>query len=1118
VADGATDVGKGNLTPGDSQAIPGITSVVVEGRVSTRAEFDRNSRPTFVVEDDADTSRRLYDGLGRVIQSLDAEGNRVEYAYDDNGNLIETRETDVSQVPGVADELFLTTYFYDSLDRVQRQVNNLGHTIDYRYDSRDNLVAMADAQGPMGGQSITRRAFAGGALTVDGINDFGNVTVFYFDGLGRQVREERFLTASGLGDGLSIGASLEGIKNDPAAPESFPPVVDTAQGGGDGIIRSGTAYDRNSLTTARFDDQGNITLSLYDNLNRQVAEVFGLTEGWPLDHATIFGPRLLVTPTQSTINHPDVIDPVKVDAQLAEAAARIAAAASLFPSLADRVDPPTANIYGYDEEGNLLILEDQNDNEVFQRYDAIDRAIATRVFRSGQVDSHFGDPIFAPDPLSDPSHPSAPFAAIVGTTARDTEYDGLSRLTLATDNNEPLTVGDDSSVTRAYDSLGRLIEETQQVGFLPPRPVDYGWRAENLNFSLTYPNGRVVERTFDLVDRVDKLRDAGQPLPIADYRWIGQDRVLVRAAPVNGTRLTHLDPSGTIDVGYDGVRRPMLVQHLRGDNSLIVGTDSQYDRMDNWIHELKLHDPTNSEISRYDSAYRMVEFQRAGIPPQHSNWQLDGAGNWRQVDAELRQHSSQNEIIQQDGMPLDSDDNGNLNNDREFWFTYDYLNQLRTVTRQSDGLVVAENSYDALGRRIQHVVTHSGPLDTTTNFLYALPPSITDSDQLPIIAYYGISARDLCVAKCSHTVIEERSGTGQVTQQYVWGSLGEPVVLDRNLDGDVTAIGPGDQRLFYHENVLGSIYALTDEVGQIAEGYMYDAYGRQIVFGPGPNGLVEFGGDDLIVTGGHSTMANPYLHVGQRLDAETGLHLNHGRHFHPELGRFLTRAYQMSAPGEDFQDPSTPCDPRDASVDLNDILDTLDAYAQSRQHNPEIDEFFRQRRIPDLPAKGQEAEIQTATVARDEHYFPLPLTSYELFVYAEILYERYLEDPSEDRWMQYTEFSDRAWKVLSAELGAGVPSSWSVDSLFDLCEVPVSQQARTLTKQEEPDPNEFPPNLPPAPGPPPSQPDPQDEMQKILEAKQREWLKRELNKPTKLPFKGKARGVYHKGMRAGTPH
>src|SRR5262249_8054358 len=152
---------------------------------------------------------------------------------------------------------------------------------------------------------------------------------------------------------------------------------------------------------------------------------------------------------------------------------------------------------------------------------------------------------------------------------------------------------------------------------------------------------------YDGLDRLATVADQGAAQPIATYQYIGVSRILVRASPINGTRETYLDNTGTSDVGYDGLRRPILMRSLRSDNSLIVGFTYTYDRMNNKLTEGKLHDPNNSETYAYDSAYRLVRFTRAagGITPMQSTWKLDGVGNWKQVDTETRQHSSFNEII-----------------------------------------------------------------------------------------------------------------------------------------------------------------------------------------------------------------------------------------------------------------------------------------------------------------------------------------------------------------------------------------------------------------------------------------------------------------------------------------
>lgn len=791
VADGATDIGKGNITPRDNQAIPGVGGITIIGRVSKRTEYDRKSRGTFTVEDDGDTSRTLYDGADRVIKTVDPEGNIVETAYDDDNNVIETRETDVSQISGVSNEVFLTTNFYDSLNRLQRRVDNIGQTFDYRYDSRNNLVAMADAQGPAG-PNISRRAFSGGARTKNTTNGFGNVTRYSYDGIDRKTREDVILTASGQGDGANIGADLFGVK-------TATPTPDTSQGGGDGLISIRYDWDKNSLQTSLTDDNGNQTQYAYDNLNRRLTETKGNC---------------------------------------------------VPPRLAEGCDRPTTITYQYDPDDNIVRLTDENGSTTECKFDGINRRTSCTITRG---------------------------PGVVGTTAASYEYDGLSRLTRATDNNEPAVASDDSIITFAYDSLSRVIEETQQIGALPPKAISSAWRAENLRSGLTYPNGRVVDYKYDNLDRLKSVADRAAAQVIAAYDYIGPFRVAQRTYPINGTRMTYLDDAGKSDMGYDGVRRPVQLRHLRADNSPVVGFNQAYDRMNNKQIEEKLHATRDSELYGYDSASRLIKFKRGTLnaakdtiatpsanAPLQSNWTLDGVGNWKQVDSETRQHSSFNEITQRNkggATSILSDHNGNETDDGTYLFKWDYQNRLRNVSRKSDGAIVAVYSYDALGRRMRKVVTNSGAINGTTDF-------------------YLDDWREL----------EERNGTDALVQQYVYGIyIDEPLVLDRNLGGGDTATGPGDQRLFYHQNTLFSVFALTDSTGKIVEGYQYDAYGRETVYKPGPNAVVDFDGDDVVTPGGLSALGNPFIFTGRRYDPETGQHYYRTRYLDHMAGRFISR-------------------------------------------------------------------------------------------------------------------------------------------------------------------------------------------------------------------------------------
>ncbi len=793
---------KKSLEPIENRKIAGLPDVEIIGRVSSRTEYDRNSRATFTIEDDGDTSRAFYDGVNRVIKTMDPEGNTVETAYDDNNNVIETLEIDVAQVKDVADEKFLTTMFYDSLNRLHRRIDNIGQTISYRYDSRGNKVATADANGPVTGAVVKRRAFDAGLLTVNAINDFGNVSIYSYDGINRKTESNAILTATGKGDGTNIGVDLFGIRKTTPTP-------DTTQSG-DGLITVKHDWDKNSLLTALIDDNGNRTIYTFDNLNRRLTETKGI---------------------------------------------------SVEPKLAGRDDPDTTITREYDADDNVVRITDENGSVVNCRFDALNRQVERNITRASKA---------------------------TGTTAESYEYDGLSRLTKATDNNEPAATSDDSVTTFAWDSLGRIIEEAQQIGALPQKAISSAWRSENLKTACVYPNDRVVASAYDQLDRLNTIGDLGALgglQPIAQYNYIGKWRVAERTYPINGARMTFLDDTGKSDAGYDGLRRTTQLRHLKDGNTQIAGFTHNYDRMSNKLTEEKLHDTANSELYGYDSVYRVIDFQRgqlnAGksemsshttIPGfiQRQQWALDGVGNWASNTItragatptnEERQTTSFNEYSLIGGVANEHDDNGNLTNDGNLKFEWDYKNRLRRVSQKSDNALVAVYSYHADGRRCRKAVVNSDADDTVTYFYY---------DSL--------------------RVVEERDSADSLTHQYVYGAyIDEPLTIDRNLDNDATATGPADSRLFYHQNTLYSTFALTDKKGAVVEGYEYDAYGKQTVFTPPNKNGDVFRDESIAAVGGMSNVNNPYLYTGRRADEETGLYYYRQRYVDADTGRFLQR-------------------------------------------------------------------------------------------------------------------------------------------------------------------------------------------------------------------------------------
>jgi len=112
-------------------------------------------------------------------------------------------------------------------DWLAEATDALGNATQYRYDSRNNSVAITDAM--------------------------GNVTLKLYDGLNRLLEERRLLSPLGIGQGGLDFAN-------PSNP--------------DGSISVFYAWDTNSRLLSLIDDNGNATTYEYDALNRKVLETF----------------------------------------------------------------------------------------------------------------------------------------------------------------------------------------------------------------------------------------------------------------------------------------------------------------------------------------------------------------------------------------------------------------------------------------------------------------------------------------------------------------------------------------------------------------------------------------------------------------------------------------------------------------------------------------------------------------------------------------------------------------------------------------------------------------------------------------------------------------------------
>jgi len=847
----------------DTAAVPGSTGITVIGRVTTLQEYDRLHRRTFAVEDDLDTTRLDYDGANRQVQSEDSDlantwngsafipgnlsGNTVERAYDDQDNLIEQLETDVTAVANVADETFRTTHIYDSLDRLELTADNLGQATDRRYDSRGNLVAQADAVGASPtGRSINRRGL--GSTASVNINDFGNVTRNRFDGISRKLEEEAILTSSGTGDGTNLGADREGVLGTTPTP-------DTSQSG-DGLVSTYYAWDDNSQLLALRDDNGNTTGYLYDNQNRQLTERKGLAET-----GTTFS---LTGGDSGAFN------------------------VSLRGAATTPVDTESSGTdidKEYDPDSNVTQITDEATNDIDCTYDALNRKKTCTITRAT---GFLGT--------------TSQTAAYDGLSRKTECFDN---------NDPTPTTDDVTCEYRFDSLSRTVEESQQigSAGVTRTISCDYDINTAGAEYqcaSTVYPDNRRVDSTFDRLDRLLDRTDNGQSNAIGTYEYIGKWRVAVLSYQ-NDTRLTHIGQvaSQNADVGFDGLRR--TVDHrwesftpgttALGNGTALVHFGYGFDRRNNKLREEKLHATGDSEVYAYDSIYRVTDFDRGTLNAgktaistptatagalQAQDWTLDGVHNWNANthttggtgSTENRDHTDFNEINQVTGTPYGGaptrtdthDKNGNLRDDGTLSYEWDAKNRLKTVTRKSDSQTIAEYVYDCDNRRMQKTISGGGITGTTANGTTRY-------------YYHGWQ------------VLQEEDGTDSLLRQYVYGIyIDEPWTLDDRSGAQSIADlndGSGSDRQFYHCNTQYSIHALSDETGTLTEGYQYDAYGRQYVSTPGTNGTIDWGGDDAITANGASTVDNEYMYTGRRFNPELENYYFRMRYYDSLRGRFI---------------------------------------------------------------------------------------------------------------------------------------------------------------------------------------------------------------------------------------
>ena len=874
--------GNGEATTYSYDILDRETRVTFPGGTYTETVYNEYGEEIELIDAMGNSTLQEFDSQGRIIQLTHALGGIRTYSYDANGNT--TEETDYDGG--------MTTYEFDELNRMTKMTDALSYFRQYAYDANGNQISVTDADG-----TVTSGVY-------DELNRVTEISVgslvvaqLSYDNNGKPTS-----MTDGEGRNFTYAYNGHGQLQQVDGPLGYQLTIDrdaadrvTSVTRPGGIVES-FGYDVDGNRTSYTDPNGDLTLYTYDcngnvlteslpggntittnfdALGRptEVSDLLGTIETFTYNDNSQVLTRTDALNNTTTFEYDNldrltgVTDALGVKTELVYDQAsnvlsetRCAQTIEYLWDLLKRMTSSTdangaVRSMTYDCVGNLLTQQDAELNTTEYTYDSRGNRL-TEKFADGSMRSYAYNNVDQVTTITD-----------AGGGITTLSYDGLGRLTTRDYpgvNDDVFTynaagqmataTNNDAALNFTYDARGRLTSETLN-GLTTVVAYDDAARVK----TITYPSGREIEIEGDVRYRATTIREGGATLISNTYNAV--DILTNRSFPQNGTSMvTSLDAFGRIT---------SLVHNPLGFVDFTYGSSCQNKR----DYVVRGHRPTHSESMTHDAAGRLINHKfgtdNSGvISPvlQNSDYTYTAASDraTRVVGGTTTTYTNNNlheyASIVEGGVPRTPvyDADGNMTSDGSNSFAYNGAHRLINI----NGGATATYKYDPLGRRIEKT-TAAGT-----------------------VKYYFLDI----------DVIEERDGAGAVMATYVYGT---------DVD-EVLNMQRGGQDYYYHTDALGSVEAITDNVGNVVERYEYDPYGAVKIY------------DGSYSERSASAIGNPYMFAGRRYDEESGLYYNRLRYYDPDDGRFLRRdplgiwgdpanggnayAYVNNSPG-DYTDP-----------------------------------------------------------------------------------------------------------------------------------------------------------------------------------------------------------------------
>ena len=317
-------------------------------------------------------------------------------------------------------------------------------------------------------------------------------------------------------------------------------------------------------------------------------------------------------------------------------------------------------------------------------------------------------------------------------------------------------------MTFTYNAQGRIASATE--GMLD-KTISYAYDLDGNRTSMTDPDGRITNYTYDKRGLMTNLTDGSDTFA---FNYDADGRRTALAYP-NGVKASY---------DYDAAGQATDIVNALNGNPVAYNAYT-YDALGN---RLTNEDQNGINTYSYDVYPQLAKALHPDQPEE--DFTYDGVGNRLNGSGLAYTYSSGNRMLTKDINRYAYDANGNTISKTDASgvtsYQYDYENRLIKVTLPNN--TIAQYEYDALGRRIEKNVN-----GVIKRYLY---------DEYNILAEYDASGNQ----------------TARYTQNL---AIDDPLAMVR-----------GGSAYYYHKDGLGSITAMTDINGQVAQSYEYDSFGN----------------------------------------------------------------------------------------------------------------------------------------------------------------------------------------------------------------------------------------------------------------------------------------------------